>query len=107
MFSNNVLRKIYALSTIKQEDFDSSHGEIPSWKRQSSLRCQGNDNAQHDKAADIELEHNEENAVDGEEVEAAPVELDRWQGTGYTMKKKRHSMMALFSSCYKAKSNSD
>jgi len=60
MLSNNVLRKIYALPTIKQEGFDSSHGEIPSWKRQSSL----------DKAADIELEHNEENAVD---VEAAPV----------------------------------
>ena len=66
----------YALPAINQEDCDSAHDEIPSWKRQSRLSSQGN--AQHDKAADIELEHNEENAVD---VESAPVELDRWQET--------------------------
>ena len=115
MFSTNVLRKIYALPVIRQEVFDSAHDENPSCNIPNSFTSQGNINDIQDEAADVEHENKKENAVEDEkdeEVDVAPVELDRWQGTGYTMPQKkklrwRHCMMALFSSCCKAKNNTD
>ena len=79
----------------------------------SYISSQGNVIVLANEAADVELEHKEVNAVDAVEdkkVDIAPVELGMWQGTGYTMPKKktrgwRHTMMALFSSCCKTKNN--
>ena len=53
---------------------------------------QGNINVMANEAAEVELEHKEVNVVDAVEdtkVDIAPVELDMWQGTGYTMPKKK------------------
>ena len=79
MFSTYVLRQIYASPAIKHELFDTTQDEIPQWELKYSISSQGNLKDINDEAADVELKHKKENAVeavDDEEVNEAPIELD-------------------------------
>ena len=94
MFSTNVLRQIYASPAIKHELFDTTQDEIPQWELKYSISSQGNLKDINDEAADVELKHKKENAVeavDDEEVNEAPIELDSGKAQGTQCLRRRIS----------------
>jgi len=111
MFETKVLRKMYALPDRKVEVF-SAQEEISQRKLENTFTIQGESSLQNE-TSDTEIGNQEQIAVKcvKENAVAENVNLERWQGIGYVMPKKkrgwRNMMAKLFCSCYKAKNDAD